>query len=109
LEQHHAVILDDDNRIALKEMREIQVRSMTTFTEPQNRPRQDSLESRTRKPPGGPYKTNTCQEQGLVLKNVGSVVVEPGKRATDKEGFVGICVCQILRRRLESSQNAPGF
>jgi hypothetical protein len=30
----------------------------------------------------------TCQEQGLVLKNVGLVVVEPGKRATDvEEGF----------------------
>ena len=42
----------------------------------------------TRRLPGALYKTNACQEQGLVLKNVGLVVVEPGKRATDvEEGF----------------------
>ena len=39
---------------------------------------------------GRPYKMNTCQEQGLILRNVGSVVVEPGKRATDVEEGVGV-------------------
>jgi hypothetical protein len=48
----------------------------------------NSLKSRTLRLPGALYKTNACQEQGLVLKNVGLVVVEPGKRATDvEEGF----------------------
>jgi len=72
-------------------MREIQVESMTTFhrvTE-QAAPRilwKAAPEGRL----GDPYKTKTCQEQGLVLKNAGSVVVEPGKGARDvEEGFHG--------------------
>jgi hypothetical protein len=51
------------------------------LTEPQNRPRQEFFEKPHQK------AAWQYQEQGLVLKNLGSVVVEPGKRATDEEGF----------------------